>query len=261
MPQPALTTRARAAWERLAGLPVVFAPVLRPAVSPRSRLCPPGWVGLVVIADAAIATAPDADTAQIMRQALGRVPAASLTDLAVLNSELVITDVLGPATLAYLDSKNFRPSPGRSSTDILDVSDPALVPLLFDTDARDLGESGIVEITSPAFVIREQDRIVAAAGYRDWPGQVAHMSVLTAVHARGRGLGRVAASAAVAHALRENKLAQWRARPQASRQIARRLGFQELGSQVSLRLASDTPSERQEPHSAGPASATGADDG
>jgi hypothetical protein len=260
MPQPALTAQARAVWERLAGLPVVFASVLRPAVSPQSRLCPPGWVGLVVIADAAIATVPDADTAQIMQQALSRVPAASLTDLAVLNSELVITDVLGPATLAYLDSMDFRPPPGPASTEILDVSDPALAPLLSDTDARDLDESGIVEITSPAFVIREQDRIVAAAGYRDWPGQVAHMSVLTAVHARGRGLGRVAASAAVAHALRENKLAQWRARPQASRQIARRLGFQELGSQVSLRLASDTPSERQEPDSPRPASATGADD-
>ena len=66
MPLPALTARARTVWVRLAGVPVVFAPVLRPAVSPTSRLCPPGWAGLVVIADEAIATVPDAGTGQII---------------------------------------------------------------------------------------------------------------------------------------------------------------------------------------------------
>ena len=237
MPLPALTARARTVWVRLAGVPVVFAPVLRPAVSPTSRLCPPGWAGLVVIADEAIATVPDAGTGQIMQEALSRAPAASLTDPELLNSKLVITDVLGPATLAYLDSGNFRPPPGTASTATVDVFDPALASLLSEADRGDLAESGIAEITSPAFVIREQNHVVAAAGYRDWPGQVAHMSVLTAVHARDRGLGQVAAAAAVAHALGENKLPQWRARQQASRQIARHLGFQELGSQVSLRLA------------------------
>jgi len=247
MPLPALTARVRTVWESLAGVPVGFAPVLRVAVSPRSRLCPPGWVGLLVIAGAAVATAPDARTAQMVQQALSTVPASSLTDLAVLSGELVIADMLGPATLAYLDSADFRPPPGPAIAVALDASDPALSPFLSDADVGDLGESGIVEITSPAFVVREQDRIVAAAGYRDWPGQVAHLSVLTAVHARGRGLGGAAASAAVAHALCENKLPQWRARPQASRRMARRLGFHELGSQVSIRLASDTPSERQEP--------------
>jgi hypothetical protein len=45
-------------------------------------------------------------------------------------------------------------------------------------------------------VIREHGEITAAAGYRDWPGQVAHLSVLTAGHARGRGLACATASAA-----------------------------------------------------------------
>jgi hypothetical protein len=40
-------------WESLTGSPAGFGPVLRVAVSPDSRLCPPGWVGIVVIADAA----------------------------------------------------------------------------------------------------------------------------------------------------------------------------------------------------------------
>jgi hypothetical protein len=43
---------------------------------------------------------------------------------------------------------------------------------------------------------------MAAAGYRDWPCGTAHLCVLTAAEARGRGLG-----------------------------------FRELGSQVSIRLS------------------------
>ena len=97
-------------------------------------------------------------------------------------------------------------------------------------------ESGLGEITSPAFAVREHGRIAAVAGYRDWPGQVAHLSVLTAAPARGRGLARVTASAAIAHALHRGKLPQWRARPPASRHVARALGFRELGSQASIRL-------------------------
>jgi RimJ/RimL family protein N-acetyltransferase len=61
--------------------------------------------------------------------------------------------------------------------------------------------------------------------------------VLTAAAARGRGLARAAASAAVARAIEEGRLPQWRARPLASRRVARALGFRELGFQVSIRLA------------------------
>jgi hypothetical protein len=49
-------------------------------------------------------------------------------------------------------------------------------------------------------------------------------------------LGRAAASVAVAHAIGEGKLPQWRAQPQASRRVARALGFRELGSQASICL-------------------------
>jgi hypothetical protein len=205
------------------------------AVSPGSSLCPPGWAGLVVIAGTAIATAPDTHAAQIMQHALSTVPAASVTDAAVLSRKLTIAEMLGPASLAYLDPADFQPS-GRPGAETVDVFDPTFRRFLSEADTGDLAESGLAEITSPAFVVRDEEHIAAAAGYRDWPGQVAHLSVLTAFHARGRGLGGAAASAAVVHALREDRLPQWRARPEASLRIARRLGFQELGSQISIRL-------------------------
>jgi hypothetical protein len=54
-----LIATARELWEHLAGNAAGFAPAISVAVAPRSSLCPPGWVGIVVIGDAALATAPD----------------------------------------------------------------------------------------------------------------------------------------------------------------------------------------------------------
>jgi RimJ/RimL family protein N-acetyltransferase len=220
----ALTVRARELWEFLAMAgaeasavdEAAFAPAVRVAVSPRASICPPGWAGIVVLGGAAVATAPDPETARLIEQALGGLPAASLTDAYVLRNRLPVAALLGPASLGYLDPAEFRSQPGDEAA-----------------------ESGIEELTTPAFAIRERGQVVAAAGYRDWPRQTAHLSALTAAAARGRGLARAAASAAVARAIAEGRLPQWRARPMASRRVARALGFRELGFQVSIRLAAD----------------------
>ncbi|GIF69143.1 hypothetical protein Ais01nite_71780 [Asanoa ishikariensis] len=54
-----LLSRARTLWVRLAGAPVAFGSPAGVVVSPASMLCPPGWAGVVSLAGAAIATAPD----------------------------------------------------------------------------------------------------------------------------------------------------------------------------------------------------------
>jgi RimJ/RimL family protein N-acetyltransferase len=244
-PVAALTARARELWVHLAGTAAGFAPVLNVAVSPRSRLCPPGWAGIVVIGDAALATAPDHETARLVGQALGGLPAASLTGARELTSRLPIAESLGPAALAYLDPAEFRPWPGDAAITPLGPDHLGLRQFLQAADTDDLEESGIQEITTPAFAVREHGQVLAAAGYRDWPCGTAHLSVLTATAARGRGLARAAASAAVVHAIGEGGLPQWRARPEASRRVARALGFRELGSQVSIRLATAVTSLEQ----------------
>ncbi|WP_411135599.1 GNAT family N-acetyltransferase [Streptomyces sp. C10] len=105
---------------------------------------------------------------------------------------------------------------------------------------EEAGESGLEDISSPAFCLRRDDELVAAAGYRSWPRSVAHLSVLVAPHCRGRRLARAVASAAVAHALDAGLLPQWRARLCPSQRVAVALGFQELGTQLSVRLG-DAP--------------------
>jgi hypothetical protein len=236
-PLTALIARARELWEFLAAEAAGFAPAIGVGVSPRSSMCPRGWVGIVVIGDAVLATAPDHKTGSLVERALSGLPATSLTGTDVLGSRLPLAEVRGPAALAYLDPSDFRPAPGDAVAVPLDVDHSGLRQFLLAAGPGDVEESGIGELSSPAFAVREHGQVVAAAGYRDWPCGTAHLSVLTASAARGRGLARTAASAAVAHAIREGKLPQWRARSEPSRRVARVLGFRELGSQVSIRLA------------------------
>jgi GNAT acetyltransferase-like protein len=236
MSPSSLVARSRALWESLAGAPVQFAPALRVAVSPDSRLGPPGWVDIVVISDAVIATAPTPEAARAVQEALGALPAAALTDRAILSTRLQLVEVLGPASLAYLNPAEFQPYHGPVAVGQLPPHDEDLGHLITASSAEDVEESDITKITSPAFVTREHRTITSVAGYRDWPGEVSHVSVLTMANARGRGLARVTASAAVSHAIHGGKLAQWRARPEASQRVARALGFRDLGSQVCVRV-------------------------
>jgi RimJ/RimL family protein N-acetyltransferase len=236
----ALTARARELWESLAGETAGFSTALSAAVSPGSSLCPPGWVGVVVLDNAALVTAPDSGTARFVEDALGGGPAASLGDDDVLRSRLPGAQFLGPAALAYLEPAEFRAWSGGVLATPVQLDDPELRQFMLAAAPADLEESGIGEITTPAFAVREHGQVVAAAGYRDWPLGTAQLSALTATAERGRGLARASASAAVAHAIHAGRLAQWRARTQASRRVALALGFRELGFQVSIRLPSAT---------------------
>lgn len=223
----ALVDRARELWAGLVGVPVSFPRHGRSVVvAPGSRLCPPGWVGAIVIAGAALITTPDAGTAAAVHRDLTGDP----TDPAAWRRALPVGEVRGPATLAYLHERDFAGA-GASAVEQGDAT-----ALLAATDPDEAEECGLAEITSPAYVIRAGDRVLAAAGYRRWPGRAAHVSVLTAADARGRGLARAVAAAAVADALGNGLLPQWRARPEASRRVARALGFRELGTQLSVRL-------------------------
>ncbi len=229
-----ILTQARDLWSRLAAAPVTFAAEggVTVVVSAESALCPPGWAGIVVLGGAGIATAPDDGTAQVLRSALDRLPASAATDSTRVRAQVPVTDVLGPAGLAYLDAAEFRPPPHVAVHRI----DGNLGDLLACVPPDEAGESGLADITSDAFVIRDQDRIVAAAGYHHWLGTAAHLCVLTAPDRRGRGLATAVAAAAVQHALAGGLLPQWRARVEPSRRVARALGFRELGAQLSLRL-------------------------
>ena len=248
---PRLVTRARAVWESRAGGAAAFSPVALVAVDPESGLCPPGWAGVVSITGSVIATAPGPAEAAILQRGLSEWAAAVMADrdrpgAALAGADLVRADLLrrllpvadlrGPAALAYLDAAEFRPGPVRPPGAAGTVSGRDLRRFLSDGDPADVEESGLADITSPAFAFHELGEITAAAGYREGRGGEAHLCVLTGAPARSRGLARAVASAAVAHALGRGLLPQWRAAPPASRRVAAALGFRELGWQVGILL-------------------------
>ncbi|MCI3221378.1 GNAT family N-acetyltransferase [Streptomyces sp. NP-1717] len=241
--------RARALWSELAGVPVEFTSPTAVVIAPGSRLCPPGWAGIVRIGDAAVVTAPDARGAEALRGAVRELAYAELVDPVRLGEALSgtgapVLDVLGPATLSYLDRDALVPAPPREAGTAVERAAPgdiALTALLAGAGQGDADESGLDEITSPAFLLREGNGagagdVVAAAGYVTWPRSVAHVCVLVAPHRRGRRLAGTVASAAVSHALDAGLLPQWRARPYPSRRVAAALGFRELGAQLSVRM-------------------------
>jgi len=220
--------------------PVSFDPAggVRVVVSPESWMCPPGWVGVVVLGRSAIVSAPSDSAAAVVGEAFSGLLVEVLANAEAVRSVLPVAEVLGPATLGYLAEGDFRPVPtGPLVVEQVAAGNPELRGLEKSAGADDADESGLAEITSPAFVVRIGGKVVAASGYRVWPCRTAHLSVLTAPGCRGRGLGRAATSSAVTHALAAGLLPQWRARPIQSRRVAVALGFREYGAQLSLKLA------------------------
>lgn len=241
MPMDPLVSRARALWQELAAAPgAAFGTPGRPEVlvSPDSAVAPPSWVGVVAVGDAALITAPTGRAAESVRSALTGLTTAALTDPATVARLLPVADTLGPAALGYLAPEALRPA-GRTAapTTRLSPGHAALRALLAEAGPSDAGESGLADVTSPVFVVRRGTEVLAAAGYEHWPRDTAHLCVLTAPDARGRGFARQAAHAATAHALAAGLLPQWRARPPASRRVARALGYREVGRQLSVRPA------------------------
>ncbi|MFB0627011.1 GNAT family N-acetyltransferase [Streptomyces sp. AB3(2024)] len=237
-----LLVRARELWAELAGSPVEFRPSggAQVVVAPGSRLCPPSWTGIVRIGDAVLVTAPSVQAAGLVDDAARRMTHEEVVDVARLRAVLPVLDVLGPASLFYLGHDGFLPAHEGIGVEQSPSGDGGLVALLALAGEEETDESGLEDISSPAFCLRRGDEVVAAAGYRSWPQSVAHLSVLVAPHCRGRRLARVVASAAVAHALDAGLLPQWRARSCPSRRVAVALGFRELGTQLSVRLG-DVP--------------------
>ncbi|MFI6921680.1 GNAT family N-acetyltransferase [Nonomuraea spiralis] len=187
-----------------------------------------------MLGGAALVTVPDGGLVEPLRGVLGDAldGAAGVAGLA---GRLGVSEVLGPATLAYLDVEDFVPVHEGAGVERVPAGDRDVEGLLEAVDGKDAEESGLGEVGSAVWVVRDGGGdVVAAAGYRPWLDSAAHLSVLTAERCRGRGLARVVASAAVDDALAQGLLPQWRARPEPSRRVARALGFREYGEQVSL---------------------------
>jgi GNAT superfamily N-acetyltransferase len=223
--------RAKTAWASLVGAGDLDGTHVM--LDPTSPLCPRGWIGILSVDDGVVAAVPRGDLRDPVVDALNGLSPSEATDPEVVLTRLPpIAEVMGPAALFYADEA-LRLVP---TTDVREVVAAELDTLFRSVPQGDLDESGLSKITSSAFVVRTVDGDLAAAcGYRHWPNGVAHLCALTDPAHRRHGHGRAVAAAAISRAQDEHLLPQWRARPPASRALARSLGLIELGAQLNLR--------------------------
>ena len=234
--------RVRGLWEELAGGRFPGTGEVRVLTTGASRLCPPGWAGMILLDGAVLATAPTAEQADLLTAALA--DAGSLFSLERPGTgSLPVLESLGPAGLAYLSPADLqsygderpedpaRPAPG------VDWAGPdEVAPLLAAADPAEAGESGLEGLPRAA-VVRSGGQVVAACGWERWPADTAHLCVLTHPDHRGRGHATRVAAVASADALAAGLLPQWRARVRPSLRVADKLGYQLVAHQRSLRLA------------------------
>lgn len=144
---------------------------------------------------------------------------------------------LGPAQLFFFDPDH-RGALELPPTATLPPSDPEIVALLDDCDAGEMRESGLQRADSKVSVVRRESEAVAAAGWETWGNSLAHMCVLTHPDQRHQGLGYEAAVDATRRAVETGLVPQWRARRgnDSSAALARRIGYELLGRQLSFRI-------------------------
>lgn len=144
--------------------------------------------------------------------------------------------VVGQAVLAYTD--RYATLPGLREVPVDD--DPATaVELEKRCPPDDVSEVGLAEFRRIFVTLDDRERPTAGAGYDEWQGILGHLGVLTPPEHRRSGRGTLAAALALNDALDVGLVPQWRARVDnvASRRLARRLGFTEVGAQTTVGLA------------------------
>ena len=202
-------------------------------VRARSALCPAGWVGILRLEDTVTVVVPHDDLVGAVRSALADVPAALMDVTTRLRG---VAEVLGPAML-FFAVDTLPPAPEYHVYPAVpgDVDN-----LLAASTPDEAKESGLLGVTSAVFVTKtDNGSITAACGFSHWPQNIAHLCVLAHPDHRREGAGRAVANRAISDALEQDLLPQWRARPEASKSMARSLGLTELGEQLSLRIGDD----------------------
>ena len=151
----------------------------------------------------------------------------------------------GPSVHCYADEQSFS---GRSDPAAVpvDADDPALRHFLHANSLDDWAESGFPRDPADAdpngttfWVLRHDDRVVAAANMTEWRGLPADVGVLTEPGSRGHGFAGRLVGAMVSSALPAAVVVRYRALATntASLAVARRLGFETYGQNYRARTA------------------------
>lgn len=200
------------------------------------RAAPEGWVAIVRLGRQVVVAGPNDQLDRIDSNTRQSWP-TQLVQAEHLDEFVCPRHTLGPARLYYGGPSSAAPS--TSTVGPLAVDDARVRAVLADATDDERDESAIDDTTSGVYVALTSDgEPAAAAGWRVWPHEVAHLGVLTAHSHRGAGLGLAASHRALIAAIGAGLLPQWRVREGnlASIALAERLGLHHVGDQYSIRL-------------------------
>lgn len=165
---------------------------------------------------------------------LRHAPPESLLDAVALARMLPAgADPIGSADLLFADSS---PRLTRIGACVSGPEDMAT--LRSQVSASEWQESGIEETERQWIAVAPAGSPAAVAGFKRWRSELAQMAVLASPAHRGAGFAYATAAVATQEAVGVGLIAQWRSRQgnEASRRLAQRLGFTQLGVQVAVTL-------------------------
>jgi GNAT acetyltransferase len=102
----------------------------------------------------------------------------------------------------------------------------------------DVTEVGLGTMAERFVLLDDREATTAGSGYDEWEGILAHLGVLVPPALRRTGLGVLAGAMATNDALDSGLVPQWRCRSEnlASLGLARRLGYEPVGTQTTVVL-------------------------
>lgn len=227
--------QARRLWCTLAGDEDALRPETTTVVHGSRGIAPQGWTGVVRLGDAYLIEAGDADAAVL--DLLRNLDDPS--DVEQVTTSLHPADTLGPGELGYLPV-GAEVADLDCDGELREVPVDSLRGWLASLPADDVDESSIADMDRVLVLYRDEG-VLGAAGHLDWPAQIGHVGVLVSPEARGQGVGGCLGAAATRWVLEHGRTPQWRAATSnaASRRVARRIGYHEMGRQFSFRLGSE----------------------
>jgi RimJ/RimL family protein N-acetyltransferase len=198
-------------------------------------------IWILVIGPAPLVSLPPAavPTLAVPARAWTNALVGDATALTAAIHPLAVERIVGPAFIGYGTSKTLDLWIANQARVLTREDDPAVSRLRASCAPEEWEHGGSDPHAVPTFgCVSEGGEVLAMAGYQVWGGTIAHISVVTAPHARGRDFGRRAVACAAQHALSAGLLPQYRTllANEPSMAVARRLGFVPYGYSVSIRL-------------------------
>ncbi|MDJ0974219.1 MAG: GNAT family N-acetyltransferase [Planctomycetota bacterium] len=181
---------------------------------------------------------PIGDCAAGWTNALVRDPDA----LAAALAPLPLGPIIGPAFIGYGTAATLDLSAATQSRPLTPGDQGAVATLRTACGEEAWSHGGTDPQSVPAFgCFDDEGELLALSGYKTWGDAIAHIAIVSAPRAQGRGLGTAAVARAAQHALDAGLLPQYRTLEAnaPSMGIARKLGFERYGFSVFVRLPLD----------------------